>query len=57
MLLSNVIAPHIVTTAAQIPTLVSEIQTEIPTSAGEALVKFLRNKELFRQESVTKISL
>lgn len=57
MLLSNVIAPHIVTTAAQIPTLVSEIQTEIPTSAGEALGKFLRNKELFRQESVTKISL
>lgn len=31
MLLSNVIAPQIVTSAAQIPTLVSEIQAEIRT--------------------------
>lgn len=50
MLLSNVIAPQIVTTAAQIPTLVSSFQAETHrTSAGEALAKFLRNKELFSQ--------
>lgn len=57
MLLSNVFAPQIVTTAAQIPTLVSSMQTETLTPAAEALVKFVRNKELFSQEGVATISL
>lgn len=55
MLLSNVIAPRIVTTAAQIPTVVSSIQ--FLTSVGQVLVRFLRTKELVGQESVSKIGL
>lgn len=57
MLLSNVISPRIVTTAAQIPTVVSSIQTEILTAVGQALVRLLRTKELVSQESVSKIGL
>lgn len=57
MLLSNLIAPRIVTTAAQIPTVVSSIQTQILTSVGQALVRFLRTQELVSQESVSKIGL